>query len=63
MNKCSKCGKSLVRASMYDPDGTLPLYSGKLDYNNDGVLEEWWVCNNPGCEDGAKNTMTGERGH
>ena len=50
MKPCPICGKALLRASMYDPDGEIPLYGGIREDN------EWWVCINHGCEDGKKNT-------
>jgi len=55
MKNCPKCSLAMVRASLYDPDGLTLLYGGKKEYNNDGSLKEWWVCTNPGCEDGRRN--------
>lgn len=56
MNKCPKCSAAMVRASSYDPDGSIPLYGGKKEFWGKDLLKEWWVCINPDCEDGKKNT-------
>ena len=55
MKECTQCGHAMIRASMYDPDGAVPLYGGVKEYK-DGALSEWWVCNNSTCSEGAKNT-------
>ena len=47
--ECKKCGYAMIRASMYDPDGTVPLCGGVREDS------EWWVCTNPTCNDGSKN--------
>lgn len=57
MNRCSKCGWAMIRASAIDPDGLIPLYGGEKEYKEDGSLKEWWVCTNRGCEDGRKNMV------
>lgn len=46
---CLKCGAAMLRAEMYDPEGTAPLYGGIRQGKS------WWVCINPGCEDGRRN--------
>lgn len=56
MNKCPKCSAAMVRASSYDPDGSIPLYGGKKEFWGKDLLKEWWVCISPACEDGKKNT-------
>jgi len=59
MNKyCKVCGSSLIRASIYDPDGALSLHGGYKEYNPDSTLKEWWICANPTCKDGRRNALT-----
>ena len=55
MKKCAKCGLVMVKSSLYDPDGTIPLVGGLKECNEDDALREWWVCNNSCCVDGAIN--------
>jgi len=38
MKECSKCGAAMLRADLYDPEGTIPLYGGIRDKK--GL---WWV--------------------
>jgi hypothetical protein len=45
VHECPKCKRAMIRASMYDPDGTIRLIGGE------------WICINPGCEDGKVNTL------
>lgn len=61
MYNCPKCGSVMIRASLYDPDGMIPLYGG-IKIGDMVTLEgysptiiEWWVCINPLCKDGKKN--------
>ncbi len=54
---CSKCGTAMLRAEMYDPEGTVPLY-GDIRKG-----ESWWVCINRECEDGRRNTERERRQH
>ena len=49
MVKCPKCGAAMLRAELYDPEGTAPLYGGIRSEKS------WWVCINPECEDGKRN--------
>ena len=60
MQKCKVCGRVIVRASMYDSDGVVPLYGGVREYEG-RVLTEWWVCTNPECEEGVKNSSAKEK--
>lgn len=55
MNKCPKCGATMVRASSYDPDGLIPLYGGIKEFWGKDLLKEWWVCISQECEDGKRN--------
>ena len=55
MNRCKKCNKAMVRAGMYDPEGTKALYGGEKQFDKAGNLKEWWVCINPACADGRRN--------
>jgi len=48
--KCEKCNNLLIRASMYDPDGEVPLEGGIKEYHDNGGLKEWWIC--PVCNNG-----------
>jgi len=45
---CAACGHAMLRADMYDPEGTIPLRGGYT--NKDGI---WFVCINPACVDYA----------
>ncbi len=49
---CEKCGSAMIRADYYDREGEVALVG---DYQDEQCLQ--WVCNNPGCEDGSKNTF------
>jgi len=57
MKKCPTCGAVMIRASMYDPDGTVALHEGIKVWNEDGsgALIEWWVCIDKDCAVGIKN--------
>ena len=56
MNKnCSLCDSAMIRASLYDPDGEVALTGGVRVYQ-DKRLVDWWICINPKCEDGKRNT-------
>lgn len=48
MPNCENCGKLMVRADMYDPDGTVLLKIVQID-------EKPWACTNIICPDGSKN--------
>ena len=48
---CKKCHKPMINASLYDPDGTIPLYDTVTE---DGVM---WACINEGCEIGKQNIV------
>ena len=37
MIRCN-CGEAMVRADLYDPEGTIQLYGGKV------VDGKWWIC-------------------
>jgi len=45
----------MINASIYDPDGMIPLIGGEKVYEDKKWIE-WWVCINQGCEDGKQNT-------
>jgi len=60
MHKCKVCGAAMIRASSYDPGGEIPLHEGYKEFNVNGSLKEWWVCINPSCENGKKNTKGGK---
>ena len=47
---CPQCQTLMVRASLYDPDGLIPLENGVH------TEHDWWVCINPQCADGKANT-------
>ena len=55
MMRCKKCRRPMIRASMYDPEGTVPLCGGTKEYEN-GILKEHWVCINPGCSESQEGT-------
>lgn len=48
MPNCQNCGKLMVRADMYDPDGTVPLKIVTVD-------EKPWTCINFSCLDSVQN--------
>lgn len=51
MNGCPKCNAAMIRADLYEPEGTIPLHGG---YMKDGY---WWVCTAGDCDDGYKNVQ------
>jgi hypothetical protein len=51
MVTCEQCGRAMVDAAMYDPDGVIPLYGGKRTEGR------WWVCINTGCPEGQRNVQ------
>ncbi len=53
MIKCSKCKNVMIPADLYDPEGLIPLYDGKM---KDGHL---WVC--IGCSREQKRIEKQER--
>lgn len=50
MHKCLKCNSLMIRAGLYDPEGTIPLREGTYTETN------WWICINQKCEDGRVNS-------
>jgi hypothetical protein len=48
---CEKCNKPMIKASIYDPSGVVPLHGGKI------VDGAWWVCINKECEEGKTNIV------
>jgi len=58
--KCKKCYHVMIRASLYDPDGIVPLHGGIKEYEGE-AMSEWWVCINPGCSEGVKNLSAAVR--
>ena len=48
--RCLLCDRAMLRASFYDPEGTIALQGGIHDET------DWWVCINPSCPDGRENT-------
>jgi len=55
MIRCPKCDATMVRAELYEPEGTVLLHGGEQKWE-DGKLTEWLVCINPTCDDGRRNT-------
>ena len=55
IHRCSTCEVTMLRASLYDPDGGMCLYGGYKKHNEDGSLKEWGICINPTCKEGKKN--------
>ncbi len=45
----------MANASIYDPDGLIPLTGGEKVYEGE-KWTEWWVCIKRSCEDGQQNT-------
>ncbi len=55
MVACPECGRAMIRADLYDPEGVIPLYGGKMESYPDSDKEYWWVCLGGGCPDGDRN--------
>lgn len=49
---CPKCGKMMIRAALYDPDGEIPLNGMVMDEQG-----EPWACINQECENGKQNLL------
>jgi hypothetical protein len=48
MIACKWCGKPMIRADMYDPEGEFPLKVVTVD-------DKQWTCIKATCPDGAQN--------
>ena len=67
--QCPSCKALMIRSSMYDPDGFIPLQGGlhvmsfrplepipfNIRSNQIETYDEWWVCINGACIDGRAN--------
>lgn len=52
---CPYCSELMVRASAYDPDGTIAMHGGEKVFDKKGVLVDYWVCINKECIIGRYN--------
>lgn len=49
---CPDCNAAMVRADLYEPEGTVPLHGGIRDEKH------WWICIRPECLVGKRNVIS-----